>query len=516
MSRLAAAVVSVLLLSSLAEAARVVGGEGDDRLVGTPRADVLLGGGGSDRLFGLAGDDLLDGGTGADALDAGPGADRVAASYDGARDVLRCGPGRDVVNADLRDLVAGDCELVGWRLSRDPFDDPASQHETQVEPDSLTVGRTTVAAFQVGRRFDGAATGIGFAVTNDGGLTWRSGFLPSLTAAGRPPGPNERASDPVVGYDAATRTWLVAALALEGATTRLTVSRSPDGFRWSAPVVAAEATAPDGIAFDKEWLVCDNGPASPRFGTCYLVATDALVRDSLVVWVSTDGGLRWDRAGRIPVTDAVGAIPVPRPNGDLVVVFLWRGRSVGASVSRDGGATFAPPTTVAELRVRPARGLRFFPLPTADVAPDGSVVVAWHDCRFSAGCSANAIVTSTSSDGQVWSAPQAATSGRNALLPALGISPETGRTALVYHVVGRDGGVDVELVESRPSGGWGAPRRLSARTMRPEWMPDTRSGRMLADYVSVHYSGARPLVVWVLATEPRAGRLRQAVYATLG
>jgi hypothetical protein len=42
------------------------------------------------------------------------------------------------------------------------------------------------------------------------------------------------------------------------------------------------------------------------------------------------------------------------------------------------------------------------------------------------------------------------------------------------------------------------------------------SGRMLADYVSVHYAGARPLAVWVLASEPIGSSLRQAVYATRG
>lgn len=515
MRSLVAAALALLLLSGIAQAARIVGTERPDRLVGTAADDLLLGRGGADRLLGLAGADVLDGGAGRDVLLGGPGSDRLAAQYDGARDAARCGAGVDVVNADLADGVARDCELVGRRLSRDPYDDPESQHETQVEPDSLTVGDTTVAAFQVGRRFDGAATNIGFAVTRDGGRRWRAGFLPGLTVAGSPPGPNTRASDPVVAYDAVTGTWLVAALALEGQTTRLTVSRSPDGVSWSAPVVAAEATAASGIAFDKEWLLCDNGPTSPRRGTCYLVYTDSLRGDALGVATSVDGGATWTMAGRVPVSDAVGAIPVARPNGDLVVVFLWRGRSIGSSLSRDGGTSFAAPTLVANLRVRPARGLRFFPLPAADLLPDGRVVVAWHDCRFDAGCAANSIVLATSSDGRSWSAPSPATSGRNAMLPAIGIHPGSGRIALAYHVVRRGGGVDVELVETRGRG-WGAPRRLSARTMRPEWMPNTRSGRMLADYISVHYSGARPLVLWVLATEPTGSRFRQAVYATLG
>jgi len=405
---------------------------------------------------------------------------------------------------------------VGRRLSRDPFGDPQAWHETQVEPDSLTVGRTTVAAFQVGRRPDGGATGIGFAVSRDDGRAWTSGLLPSLTQASRPPGPHDRASDPVVAYDAATETWLIATLALEGRTTRLTVSRSADGGSWSDPVIAAEAGAVDGgIAFDKEWLTCDNGPASAFRGRCYLAYTDSAAGDALGVRTSADGGLTWSAPVRVAVTDAVGAFPVVRPSGELVVPFLWSGRRVGAATSRDGGASFEPPVVVSELRERSPRGLRFFPLPAADVDPAGRIWVAWHDCRPSPGCVRNSIVVSTSPDGTAWAAPVPITAGRNALLPALGLDPERGRAALAYHVVGPAGGIDVELVELGPDlRPLAAPQRLSARTMRPEWLPQTTSGRMLADYISVHYATGVPLAVWVLASEPAGKRLRQAIYAT--
>ena len=92
----------------------------------------------------------------------------------------------------------------------------------------------------------------------------------------------------------------------------------------------------------------------------------------------------------------------------------------------------------------------------------------------------------------------------------------TGRVAVAYYVV-RPGGIDAELVESTGAAtGFGAPRRLSAQSMRAQWLPNTVSGRMLADYISVHYAGNRPLVAWVLASEPVASRFRQAVYATRG
>ena len=518
--RLAAALALVLVLAGAAQAARITGTARSDRLTGTPRADTISGREGRDRLAGLGGTDFLHGGTGRDVVEAGSGADRIAVAYDGARDIVRCGSGSDVVNADLTDNVAADCELVGRRLSRDPYTGPEAQHESEAEPDSLTVGRTTVVTFQVGRRFSGGADNIGFATSSDDGRTWRSGLLPGLTRVSQPAGPNDRASDPVVAYDAVHRVWLISTLALQGQFTRLPVSRSTDGLTWEAPVVAAEGVTPQGITFDKNWIVCDNAPASPFRGRCHVVYTDALRDDRLAVVSSSDGGLTWSPPVGIPVTDAVGAFPLIQPNGNLVVVFLWAGRRLGASVSSDGGATFGPPATVAEIQVRSERGLRFFPLPSADVDPSGRLWVTWHDCRFTSECASNSVTVSTSVDGRTWTAPARVTSGRNAFLPAIGIHPTTGRLAAAYHVVRPGGGIDVELVEFAGGGGRpsavSAPRRLSAQTMRREWMPDTVSGRMLADYISVHYAGSRPLVAWVLASEPAGGELRQAVYATRG
>src|SRR6478736_3796768 len=153
-----------LTIASAAGARVATGTPRADRLVGTVRADTIRGLAGADTLVGLGGPDFLEGGPGRDALDAGAGNDRVAVSYDGAADRVRCGSGSDVVAADAVDSVAADCELVGRMLSRDPYATADAQHETEVEPGSFTVGRTTVAVFQVGRIEDGAASNIGYAV----------------------------------------------------------------------------------------------------------------------------------------------------------------------------------------------------------------------------------------------------------------------------------------------------------------------------------------------------------------
>jgi hypothetical protein len=518
--RFAAALLVIFFLAAGTAGARVVTGTpGNDRLSGTPRADSLSGLAGRDVLLGGAGADFLLGGPGRDTVDAGPANDLVATSYDGSRDTVRCGPGSDVVNADLTDQVASDCERVGRRLSRDPYTTPDSQHETQVEPDSFTFGRTTVATFQVGRRVDGGATNVGWAVTSNDGATWRSGLLPGLTVASSPAGANQRASDPVVAYDAAHGQWLISTLALAGPTTRLAINRSPNGSNWSAALVAAEERVSEGIAFDKNWIGCDNSTSSPFYGRCYVVYTHSSDRDMLAVIWSDDGGVTWSVPVNIGARPAVGVIPAIRPTGELVVVYLWEvGQfSIAASRSVDGGATWGTPVRIAEIdRSCAIRGFRGFPLPAADADVGGRVWATWHSCE-PAGGGRNAVFVATSADGVTWSAPTPVTRGRNAVLPAIGMDAATGRVAISYMRANASLAIDVEVVESRDGGArWGTPRRLSAQSMPLTWMARTTSGRMLGDYISVHYAAGRPLVVWVLASQPVGSSLREAVYATRG
>jgi Ca2+-binding RTX toxin-like protein len=117
-------------VSSFSFLARVLisGGEGDDELTGGPDTDELTGGDGADQLRGGAGGDGLYGGSGHDRLVGGPGLDLLDGdsenfpahtgddlidARDGERDVVRCGPGFDVVYADLGvDTVDGSCEQV--------------------------------------------------------------------------------------------------------------------------------------------------------------------------------------------------------------------------------------------------------------------------------------------------------------------------------------------------------------------------------------------------------------------
>jgi Tol biopolymer transport system component len=81
------------------------------RIDGTAQADNLRGTELRDLLYGLGGDDRITGGGGEDDLHGGSG-DDVLLARDRSRDRLDCGPGRDRVVADRRDVIAHDCERV--------------------------------------------------------------------------------------------------------------------------------------------------------------------------------------------------------------------------------------------------------------------------------------------------------------------------------------------------------------------------------------------------------------------
>lgn len=497
---------------------------GDDawakELRGTPGSDRLLGTGVADTIEGLGGHDVLRGRGGRDLIAGGPGDDRIAAQADVGRDTVRCGPGLDVVNAEVADAVAADCEVVARQLSRDPFDALGAQRETQVEPDSMAWGSTVVVAFQSSRFVLGGAAGIGWATSLDGGRTWRSGHLPELSVYTPTPGRFEHVSDPAVAYDAVHGVWLIASLGLAD-RSELVVSRSPNGVAWDAPVVAAASPLED---YDKEWVACDNWLSSPFRGSCYLAYLD-LENEWIAVRRSTDGGLTWSE----PIVTAAdrttgglvnGAFPVVRPDGSLVVVYtvfgfldLSAGR-IGAVRSTDGGVSFGPPVEVARVLELSLLGMRAPALVSADVDAAGRIRVAWADCRVQPGCAGNGIVLASSVDGERWLPPVQVAAGPGELfVPGLAVTRDGSRAAVVFHSQRADG-IHVWLAESRDGGTtWGKPVRLSAEPMPLDWIASTSIGRMLADYVSVSYVGARPVAVFALASEPAGAPYRQAIFA---
>ena len=451
--------------------------------------------------------------------------DRIQA-VNGVRDRISCGRGSDVVTADPVDAVAADCEVVSRRVSNDPYRNPESQHQTEVEPDNAAAGSTVVNVFQVGRIFGGAAANIGFATSRDGGRTWRSGFLPGLTVNSRPAGDFPVVSDPSVAYDALHGTWLVVSLAVAGDRSAVLVSRSRDGLNWSAPVTATLAPTLGPLLLDKEWVVCDNGASSAFRGHCYLSYSDFRTLQ-ISTQVSTDGGATWgapigppDAAGRrsIEGSFAPGVQPVVEPDGTVLNAYFDQDR-MALIRSTDGGATWSAGIQIGPARPGPSGILRAGPLPVADVGPDGAAYVVWTDCALRSSCTGNDVVFSRSSDGGLtWSAPARIPTGPRSSdyeLPGFAVDPANARRlALVCYSVA-SGRLDVWLVTSTDGGtSWTAPRRLNSVTFPLGWIARTSGGRMVGDYMSVAFAAGRIVPVFVLALKPRGATLQEAAYST--
>ena len=492
LSGLLAAAGIALVLAASARAALIVG---------TPRADLLLGTAKADRVGAGAGNDRID----------------VA---DGGSDRVSCGRGSDLVAADSSDRVGSDCETVTRLISSDPFRRGGGLHATEAEPDSFAWGSTVVATFQVGRFSSGGARTIGFATSADAGRRWRSGLLPSLTVSSSPRGGFSRASDPSVAYDAQHGVWLIATLGFSDNESALLVSSSTDGRRWSAPFVAArKQSGNEGILFDKEWIACDNGAASPFRGHCYLSYSD-IEHLRLATQTSTDGGRTWsqpvgspDNAGRRGIQGAFAPAPQPvtLPNG-VVVVPLYDG-GIAVARSTDGGATFSPEVTVAASQFS-SSAVRAAPFPSVEVGADGSVLMAWPDCARRANCSGNDLLFSRSTDGLTWTPPAPIPLGPgDHIIAGLAADPvRPGRVAVAYYTEAR-GKLDVQLSHSVDGGAtWSRPLLLS-----PERMPFSRiafsNGVMVGDYISTSFAGGRAVAVFTLAQSKLRGRLRQATYA---
>ena len=456
---------------------------------------------------------LLISGTALAAIPAGtPGPDRID-SVNGVADTVRCGGGRDVVVSDQKDRVAADCEVVTRRIALDSTTVAGPQHRAIVEPSAAGDGRTVVTVFQTGRYDDGGSAAIGWATTVDGGVSWRRGILADAGA--------DRISDPVVARDAVHGMWVAAALSVGRGVTSILVFRSTNGLDWSPPVVAASAVPlpREAVGLDKDWLGCDNRPASPHRGTCYLAYTD-LTAGRLGLQTTADAGATWGAAvslGSQGRGGPIGAIPAVEPDGTLVVVYATPDlSSLEAVTSADGGGTFSAAVPIAAIRST-ASLLRAPPLPSvAETA--GSVVVAWPDCSARPNCAANDIAISGSTDGRTWSAPHTIAAGGDYLTPTIGAAGDAVAVVAYTRLDPSCCRLGVQLFRSTDGGvTWGRPTRLDARPMQIPWLGRSLTdgaGGFLGDYQALAFTGSRPMPVFVAALQPSTAGLRQDLYAT--
>ena len=224
-------------------------------------------------------------------------------------------------------IGAAGANVTLTQVSADPFTNPTSQHATELEPDTFAHHGTVVAAFQVGRFFNGGASDIGFVRSGNGGANWDApGFLPGMTFnSGDPSSPYERVSDPSVAYDAAHGVWLISSIPLlpgNLVVPTVFVNRSTDdGQTWSNPISIPPPVS-NSVDLDKNWTVCDNHASSPFFGHCYTELDNFGDGDLELMSTSTDGGLTWSTPIPTPGHDkGLGGQPLVQPNGTVIVPF---------------------------------------------------------------------------------------------------------------------------------------------------------------------------------------------------
>lgn len=408
-------------------------------------------------------------------------------------------------------------------ISTDPFTQAScaasstTNHQTEVEPDSFSYNTTIVAAFQVGRIYDGGACTVGFATSSDDGATWTPGLLPGITKWSG--GIYDRVSDPAVAYDAAHNVWLVSSLALYEAGgvhgAAVLTSRSTDGGQtWGSPF-----TVKTGGDLDKNWIVCDNTATSPFYGRCYTQWDDHGAGNLLQMSYSTDGGQQWSP----PATNNTGVIggqPVVRPDGTVIVPIANANETaIGAFNSTDGGATWSGVTTIARVRHHAvAGGLREGPLPSAEIDGAGTVYVAWADCRFARACKANDIVLahSLNATGTSWSAVSRVPiddtkSGIDHFIPGLAVNKATsGATAQLgltyYFYPAGSTQLSVGFISSANGGSTWSTAQTVASGMPTTWIATTSQGRMVGDYISTSFNSAGlAFGVFATASAPTSG-----------
>ena len=386
----------------------------------------------------------------------------------------------------------------------------------------------------------------------DGGKTWTGGYLPGFDTINRLSGGDpsldvgpRRCADRAFRWSCGSVVYYASLADPFGDKVggeQITVSRSyDDAATWENPV---EATSTDNkSAFDDhEWLAVDSSPASPWFGRvhvfwavfCYSCAGFGNVK--LYVAHSDDEGLTWSRAVQVSAGNnnlargerETGQVAVA---SDGTVEAFWtehadsKGKYPDTQVvvtSKDGGATFSAPITIATLTDYPLTGTPFdavdlfnrvpgmsarvdcYPQTAADPSSSRMYVV-W--CDFAGGHGVVKAAVSTSGFDWTQLGTIADVAGRNAFFPAASVSP-SGTLSVAFDALTQppasdpwQTGVqvyDAYYVQLSPTGtSVTAPIRVSSASSNPDASSyNNLMEQFLGDYIDIVSGPTSAYVVW--------------------
>jgi hypothetical protein len=411
------------------------------------------------------------------------------------------------------------------QLSSDTFTNVSSQHATEVEPGSYSFGATMITSFQVARISGGGGADIGYAISNDSGVTWQNGLLPGLTTF-QGAGTNSAVSDTSVIYDAKHGVWLISSLPISATRIQVAVSRSSDGgASWDNPVIVAQ-----GADLDKDWITCDNTSTSAHYGNCYMEWDDNGNSNQIYMSTSSDGGATWSAGAAISAARGLGGQLLVQPGGNVIVPFLANSPLIESFSSTNGGASWGNVVQVATVTDHDvAGGLRSDALPSAQEDAAGDIYLTWQDCRFRASCASNDLVMSTSANGTNWTQParvpiDAVSSTVDHFIPGLGIDPATaGSTAhlgLTYYYypqancVAATCALYAGFISSADGGSTWSAATPVAGPMALSWLPSTDSGQMVGDYIATSFAGGNAYGFFAVAKGKSGSMFNQAIYTT--
>jgi hypothetical protein len=265
------------------------------------------------------------------------------------------------------------------------------------------------------------------------------------------------------------------------------------------------------VDLDKNWTVCDNhapsdtSSGSQFYGNCYTEFDNFGEGDLEYMSTSTDGGQNWST----PVfpdgkPKGLGGQPVVQPDGTVIVPFEALNGKIEAFSSTDGGQTWGHVAVVDNVTSHAnSGGLRTSPLPSAEIAGDGTVYVAWQDCRFQPKCSANDIVFSKSIDGVNWGPTtrvpiaDVGNTQNDHFIPGLAVDQSTSSSAthlaLTYYFytdancAPADCVLQAGTISSSDGGAhWGGQDTVG-NSMKLNQIAATSQGRMVGDYISTSF-----------------------------
>ncbi|WP_027483436.1 sialidase family protein [Deinococcus pimensis] len=276
----------------------------------------------------------------------------------------------------------------------------------------------------------------------DGGKTWSapptdpthlSTMIPGVTHLTG--GPYDAGGDPSIAFDSQGAVYYAGlGFNRETPANTLTVHRgnvSGGVLRWAAPTFVAATTSP-AILNDKEWIAVDAHPHSPYRDRIYLSWTRFIfnaengqfTQSPIFFASSSDRGRTFSEPKSVVANVLYGQGSRVLVGPDGAVYVFWEGttrlaqlNSIYMVKSVDGGATFSKPAPVSTMQDVTAIAdtvFRVNSFPSADVAPNGDLYVAWTSQMNDVGgvcvtmtlngCHATAMYARSSDGGRSWSA----------------------------------------------------------------------------------------------------------------